>query len=393
MSINRRLNGSIEKRGEGRYRLTVSGGYDHEGKRIRHRRTVQAANDTEADKKLLMYIAELEGSDYYEPERLRFKDFAIKWLKEHARPNLAPKTFMDYEKMLKDRIYPAIGHLTMNQIKPLHIIEFEGTLRKDDARFDGKPGPLSETTIRYYHRILSSIFSTAVEWGVVKENPVKRVKAPRVKKKKVRVYNLEEAAAMLEALKEEPLKWQVLVHLALVTGLRRGELLGIEWQDINFEKGILDINKASQSLPKRGTFSKDPKSEGAKRLISLPESTIQILKEYRKEWIENKLKLGDLWEGSNRLWVSRYGGHMHTDTPTKWFPKFLKRHSLPHMNFHGLRHTSATLLIAQGVDVRSVSGRLGHSRTSTTLDIYTHALRSADEAAAEIMENIVSNTL
>lgn len=340
----------------------------------------------------MLYLAELEGSDFYEPEVLRFKDFAEKWLEEHCKVNLAIKTYRDYEGMLNKRIYAAIGHLPMAKIKPLHIIEFESSLRKEGARMDGKAGGLSEKSIMYHHRLLSSIFSTAVQWGVVKENPIQRVKAPKVRKKGVNAFNLEDTTTMLEVLKKEPLKWQVLVHLALVTGLRRGELLGLEWEDISFEDNTLDINKSSQSLVGHGTFTKDTKNEESKRLISLSESTMTLLKKYRKEWIENRMKLGDLWEGSERLWISRYGGSMHTDTPTKWFPKFLKRHNLPHISFHGLRHTSATLLIYLGANIRSVSGRLGHSRTSTTMDIYAHALRSADEAAADIMEDILAKS-
>lgn len=390
--MSRRLNGNIENRGGGRYRLTVSGGTDHNGKRIRHRKTVEAKSDREAERELMLYLAQLEGSNFYEPETLRFKEFAEKWLEEHCKVNLSIKTCKDYEWMLNKRVYDAIGHMPMAKIKPLHIIEFEGNLRKDGARLDGKPGGLSEKTIMYHHRLLSSIFSTAVQWGVVKENPVQRIRAPKVRKKGMNVYNMENTAAMLEALKQEPLKWQVLVQLALVTGLRRGELLGLVWEDIDFENNTLDVNKASQSLAGHGTFTKDTKNYESERLISLPGSTMLLLKEFRKEWIENKLKLGDLWEGSERLWVSRYGGHMHTDTPTKWFPKFIKRHNLPHITFHGLRHTSATLLIHQGVNIRSVSGRLGHSRTSTTMDIYAHALKSADETAADIMEDILVNT-
>ncbi len=388
MSTERRLVGNIEKRGEGKYRLTVSAGTDANGKRIRHRRTVEAANDREAEKLLMLYLAELEGTHYYEPERLRLAEFANKWLAEYAK-NLAPKTYERYKAIFESRITPALGHLTMDKIKPLHIVEFLNSLQRDGARLDGKPGGLSEQTILHHHRVLSVVFNTAVQWGVMRENPMPRVKPPRVRKTKAAAYDEKQTAAMLEALEKEPLKYRVLIHLALVTGLRRGELMGLEWRDIDFQKNTLEVNRASQSLAGYGTFTKEPKTEESKRLVSLPLPTVQLLKEYRKEWLEEKIKIGDLWKGSERLWVTWDGRPAHAQTPTHWFPKFLKRHGLPHLNFHGLRHTSATLLISQGADVRSVSGRLGHSRTSTTMDIYVHSLRKADEAAANIMQGIV----
>lgn len=390
--MSRRLNGSIEDRGGGKYRLTVSGGTDHNGRRIRHRKTVDAKNEREAERELMLYLAQLEGDNFYEPQMLKFKDFAEKWLAEYGKANLAASTYRDYKTMLNQRIYPAIGHIPIAQVRPLHIIEFENSLRKHGVRFDGKPGGLSESTILYFHRVLSSIFETAVQWEMIKTNPVKRIKAPKAQRSKVKAYGVEETTALLEALTGEPLKWQAIVHLAVATGLRRGELLGLEWADVDFEKMTLDVNKASRALTGLGTFTVDPKTEGSKRLIAIPLETGQVLKDYRTEWIKQRMQVGDLWEGSERLWVTWNGKPMHPNSVTGWFSKFIKRHNLPHITFHGLRHTSATLLISKGLDVRSVSNRLGHSRTSTTLDIYTHALQTADKHAADIMEQLLTKT-
>lgn len=387
--VKGRLVGHIEKRGPGKYRLTVSGGFDASRNRIRHRRTVQAANDTEAEKLLAAFITEIEGGMYVEPSKLPFKDFVAKWLKEYAEPNLEPKTYHRYKDILNSRIIPGLGCLKLDKIKPLHIVEFENSLRQDGVRKDGKPGGLSEKTIMQHHRILSVIFNTAVKWGILKENPVSRVKPPRVKKKEVPCYNEEQTAAMLAALEKEPLKYQVIVHLTLVTGLRRGELMGLEWSDIDFENGTLNVDRTSQYVPGKGTFVKSTKNEESKRMISLPKSTLDLLKRYKVEQNKQRLKVGDLWQGSDRIFTTWNGKPMFPDTVSNWFPKFLKKHGLPHLNFHGLRHTSATLLINEGVNIKAVSSRLGHARTSTTVDIYAKALRSADRVAAEKMENII----
>lgn len=388
-----RLVGSIEWRGEGKCRLTVSAGFAPNGKRIRHRKTVKAKDDIEAEKFLAAFIAELEEGSYVDPSKLKFKDFVDIWLKDYAEPNLAPKTYQRYKEILDSRIIPALGYARLDQIKPLHIVQFENSLRQDGVRKDGKKGGLSEKTIMQHHRILSIIFNTAVQWDILKENPVKKVTPPKVKKKEIPAYDEEQTAAMLAALEQEPLKYQALIHLALVTGLRRSELMALEWSDIDFENGTLEVTKSRQYAPDIGVHERDcTKNETSDRLISLPQSTLNILQMHKLDQENLKEKLGDLWQGSDKLFTTNEGADMHPDTPSNWFPKFLKKHKLPHMNFHGLRHTSATILINQGVNIKAVSARLGHARTSTTVDIYAKALRKADKVCSDVMDDIIKNT-
>ena len=385
-----RLVGNIEKRGEDSYRLTVSAGFAPNGKRIRKRRTVQAVDDAAAEKKLAEFITEIENSSaFVDPSKLSFKDFASKWLVEYAEPNLAPKTFLGYKQILEHHVIPALGCARLDQIKPLHIVEYENSLRQDGARKDGKKGPLSETTILQHHAVLSSMFNTAVEWQILKENPVARVKRPRKNKANIPAYDEEQTAAMLAALECEPLQYQALVHLALTSGLRKSELMALTWNDIDFENGTLEVTKTRQYAAHIGVHERDcTKNETSDRLISIPQSTLNILARHKAEQEALKEKAGNLWQGSNRLFTTNLGEDMFPDTPSSWFPEFLKRHGLPYMNFHGLRHTAATILISQGVDIKAVSARLGHARTSTTVDIYAKALRSADRVCADVMDNI-----
>lgn len=385
-----RLVGNIEWRGPGKCRLTVSAGFAPSGKRIRKRRTVQAENDTAAEVELAKFIAELEGgSSFVDPSKLSFKDFAKKWLEDYAEPNLAPKTYLGYKKILELHVIPALGCARLDQIRPLHIVEYQNSLRKDGARLDGRPGPLSETTILQHHRVLSSMFNTAVEWQVLKENPVARVKPPRKSKVDMPSYDEEETAAMLAALEHEPIQYQALVHLAFTSGLRKSELMALTWDDIDFQAGTIEVTKTRQYASHIGVHERDrTKNETSDRLISIPQATLNILSRHKADQEALKEKAGDLWQGSNCLFTTNLGEDMFPDTPSQWFPEFLKRHGLPYMNFHGLRHTSATILINQGVDIKAVSARLGHARTSTTVDIYARALRSADRACADVMDNI-----
>lgn len=305
---------------------------------------------------------------------------------------LAPKTARRYKECLA-RAVEALGHLKLDQVKPLHLVEFYNELRREGARKDGREGRLAEASVLYHHRVLSSLFSRAVKWELIAVNPASKVDPPKVRRKQPEAYDHEQTARILAALEEEPLKYKVLVILALATRIRRGELLGLEWRDINFENNTIEVRQASQYLPEKGVFTKEPKTETSRRVISVPSSVMELLKQYKAHQAEERLKVGDLWEESGRLFTTWNGRPMHPDTATSWFAEFLERHGLPRMKFQALqalRHTSATLLIAEGISLKNVSRRLGHADTRTTDMFYTRALESVDRKAAKVLDNIIS---
>jgi integrase len=368
-------------------------------KQIKKTRAVHVTGKTDAEKRkeaeraLAEFTVEIERGLVIDGKKMTFKEFVDRWLKDYAETNLAPKTLFRYKEILDSRILPSIGHIKIDQLRPTHIIEFENMLREDGIRKDGRVGGLSEKTILQHHRIISSILNDAVQWQAIFSSPAARVKPPKVKKNPAKCYDEDQMWALLDALEQAPpedLKYRVIVDLALGTGLRRGEIMGLEWKDINLDFCTLDVRQASQYLPGQGTFIKDPKNETSKRLISVPAGTIALLKKWKVQQAEQRLKIGDQWSGGDWVFTAWNGQKMHPDTISKWFPGFLKDNKLPHIPFHGLRHTSATLLIAEGSDIREVSGRLGHSNTSTTGDIYAHFLKKADQAAAEKLDNLMT---
>lgn len=380
--------GWVEERSENRWRLNVPGGSGPKGERIVHRKMVEAKSEREAKKLLDLFSAEVQKGEYVAPSKLTFEEFVERWFRNYGEKNLAPKTLFRYREILESRVLPAMGHLPVEQIKPFHLMEFYTNLQEDGIRADGKPGGLSPKTILQHHRIISSILNDAAQWQVISSSPAARVRPPKVQKKQAGCYDESQMAALLDTLDKEELKYRVLVHLALFTGCRRGELMGLEWQDIDFQKGTLEVRQASQYLPGQGTFTKAPKNESSVRLLSLPPFLVDMLRQYKKEQTEGRLKAGDLWQGSNRLFTTWDGRPMHPDTVTSWFPKFLQRHNLPHLPFHGLRHTAATMLINQNVPLKNISGRLGHSNISTAGDIYSHFLQSADKAISDTLEQV-----
>jgi integrase len=260
-------------------------------------------------------------------------------------------------------------------------------LKEDGTRLDGKKGGLSAQTIKHHYRLIHSMLEDAVKWQLIPSNPASNIDPPKVNKHEAGYYNEEEVKELVKALEGEKMKYKVAVMVTLAAGLRLGELMGLKWNHINFDNNTIEIVQANQYLPGKGLFTKDPKTETSKRLITMPKEIMDLLKNYKKEQNIEKLKKGSLWTDTGYIFTQWNGKPMYPYTFSEWFPKFLKKHGLRHITFHQLRHTSATLLINAGENIRAISARLGHSNTSTTMNIYAHALKSADKDAADKIAN------
>lgn len=390
--------GYIEKRGEDSYRLVVSSGYGTGGKRKKYTKTIKVNGKTEPERKrkcekeLAKFIAKIESNSFIEPSKLTLKEFTEKWLKDYAEKNLAPKTIFRYKQMLDSRIFPALGHIKIIKLKPINFIEFYNNLTEDGIREDGKPGGLSPQTIRHHHRLLHTILEHAVKWQMLSSNPTDNVDPPKVKKVEASFYDEDEVKkliAVLELIDKRNFKYKVAILLTLSSGLRLGELAGLKWDNVNFEKQTISIVQSNQYLPKLGTFTKDPKNNTSIRTLYIPENVINLLSKYKSEQKKIELACGDRWINSGFIFTQWNGKPMYPGTPSKWFSKFLRKNNLKPITFHQLRHTSASLLINENINIREISKRLGHSNTSTTLNIYSHALKSADKDAADKLNTII----
>lgn len=260
--------------------------------------------------------------------------------------------------------------MKISSISPSDIMQFYRQLQDEVKVVRGRERKLAPRTILHHHRLLSAILSDAVEWQVIPSNPTERVKPPRVLDTETPVYDEAQTKAMLAALTDEPVTYRTIVILALATGLRQGELVGLEWDDIDFDKAELSVRQAAGYIPKVGTYTKEPKTKNSRRVIALSESILDFLRQYKAVKGKEQQELGDRWQGSNRVFTNWDGRPMFPAFMSKWFPTFLKRKNMPHMGFHGLRHLAATHMIAVGSPIKNVSALLGHARTSTTLDIY-----------------------
>ncbi|MED1872066.1 site-specific integrase [Brevibacillus borstelensis] len=393
---------SIEKRGVNSWRLVVEAGYDANGKRLKRYKTIKIEDPAllKTTKRLKDYLQdelvkfkiEVEAGEYIAPEKMTFSAFVNEWEEKYALKHLAEKTLYTYKSNLKNRILPVFGHLRLDQIKPLHIISFMDSLTKEGALLGYRKGSLSTGSIEYVHRVLKNIFSRAVEWKLLKDNPVDGVKKPVVKHKEIIPYDENEVKELLLALQKEPIHWRVMVTLALTTGLRRGELLALEWHHLNWQTGVLDVVQSVSKSTAGVAYVKEPKTKHSKRKVALPPSMLEEMKEYYIYKMAERDKIGDRWQGGvyDFIFCHPDGTAFHQERPYLWFRSFIKKHNLRYIRFHTLRHTSATLLINQGVHAKIISERLGHSSIQVSMNTYGFALRSADKAAADKFETILS---
>ena len=393
--------GSIEKRGKNSYRLTVSEGFDLNGKPMIHRKTVHGTKK-DAEVELAKFVTEVQNGLVIDGKSLKFSEFTEIWKRDYGSKELAPSTYKRYCRMLETRLLPYFGHFYINKIKPTDIMKFYDLLEKDTqlVRKKGNNGsktkkPLSGKTILEHHRLLRAMLHKAVYWQLIVANPAERVQPPKARKPKRRSYDDEQTKILLENLEllpNEDTKYKVAIILTVFTGVRLGELMGLEWQDVDFKNGIISINRSSQYLADMGVFTKVPKTESSIREIAIPEFIISLLEEYKLWYEEQKSIYGELWTNSDRLFVQADGKPMHPSTISKWFVKYVGQIGLPVINFHGLRHTNASLLVAQNVDIAVVSARLGHAQISTTLDFYVHPLLSHNRKAGYALENLLLPT-
>lgn len=249
---------------------------------------------------------------------------------------------------------------------------------------------LSDSSVLHYHRLLSDMFERAVKWQIIKENPCKRVDAPRVKRKEADYLDEHEASEILNALADVPFKYRMAITLLIYSGMRRGELCGLEWSDIDFDYMTIDINKASLYLTGVGTIQTELKTDGSHRVIKMNSYVMDMLKAY-KQWQDNeKAEMGDKWEEHNKIFTQQNGKPIYPGTISSWYYSFIRENGFKESHLHSLRHTNATLLIASGVNVRTIASRLGHSQVSTTTNLYSHPLRTADERAADALGDILN---
>ena len=381
--------GSIMDMGNNKYRFRASTGSYKNRKYISE--TVQASSMREAKKLYAKFIARIESGNTYSASKTTLNEFSKKWLETYVKPNLSPTTYQSYTEKLNMHILPYLGHKRLDKITPFDIDSLYNLLankltnRKDE---NGNYKTLSPASIHRVHEIISSMFSSAYKWDLVPYNPCTKVTKPKYKRTKITCYDEETSKKLINKLLETaPLKYKCFVILAMLGGFRRGEIVGLHWNDIDFNNKKITVNRSVYYLGREGVNEKSTKTDSSNRTIAISGICFDLLKQWRAEQGKMRLALGDKWNGSENIFTTYDGRIMNPTTGPKWFSEFLRKHGFPHIRFHDLRHTFATLLISYNVDVKTVSHKLGHASATTTMNFYVHNLESTDKASAELLEN------
>ena len=353
--------------------------------------------EKELQRQALMFEERVKNGLVTNSPRLTLSDFVPQYL-EIMQPRLSPATYSYYAKALDTQILPLLGHLRLSSIKPVHVQEFINTMSKRPIqRHKHKDGTLPEAdrtisaaTVRRYLTILQSVLNQAVKLEIIATNPARAEKLtiPKTVTPKVEIFTKQEAAEMLSCLEREELQFQVLIQLAIMTGARRGELCALKFSDVDFTNKRITIERAAVKIKGQPITIKPPKDYEI-RTITINEYCIELIKLLRNDKQKQELRLGDQWQGDEWLFTQWNGTIMNPQTPTRQFSKFLERNGLKHRKFHSLRHTSATLLLYGGVDVKAVQERLGHGDIETTSK-YLHCLAEADENAANVLSSMLT---
>lgn len=383
---------SIQQRGSS-YRVTVSCGYDANRKQIRKTKTYRPIPgmtprqiEKEVNRFAIVFEATVKNGEYLDAGRIRLCDFCPQYL-EIASKMLSPVTYSAYERIIRQYILPILGHFRLSEIRPFHIQMFVQQLQTPGRARGKQVESLSASSVRRYFVVLQSVLGRAFKLGMISSNPAdsERIELPYSDDAQTDIFTKEEVEEMLRCLEREPAQNQLLIHLAILTGCRRGELLALTWDDIDYQTGIITISKSSYQIPGGEVCTKTPKTRGSIREVAVPEYCLEMLKAYQEE--QPKRLTG---ENKGRWIFTRDDGSpMPPQRATRWFSDFLYRNHLRHRKFHSLRHTSATLLLLNGTDIKTVSARLGHTQLSTT-NRYVHAISEADKEAAELLGKLFS---
>lgn len=386
---------SIQKSGKNSWRLQIDLGYDVNGKRLYKRKTISVEN-AEAMKKLELkrfldnelskFKIEVEVGEYISPDKMRFDQFVIEWQKKFVEKQLEQSSQRNYNSIVKNRLKPYFGHKRMDQIQTFHIMSFIDTLDAPDARLDGRKKLISSAAKVYTFRVLRSIFAKALEWKIIKTNPMIGATKPKEKSIECEVYDEKEIKFILSALRNEHPDFRMMATLALVTGLRRGELVALEWQCVDLKVGTIEVKQSLVGYQDGQPILKSPKTKNSLRKVAIPHFIIKELEEFQALKRKEKMKVIDKWQGDghNFVFCTIFGKAFSGGWATqRWYRLHQKlKGQIKYIRFHDMRHTSATLLINQGVHAKVISERLGHSNIGTTMNVYGHVLRSADHAAA-----------
>jgi integrase len=359
--------GTVYQRQDGRWVAAVR---DVNGRRVyRYART-----RAEAAAKLTLALKATADGIALPSEQQTVAEFLTAWLEESARRTLRPSTFRSYRQIVRDHILPEIGNVRLARLSPQQV------QRLINHRLESG---LSPQSVLYVRGVLRRALNEALRWGLVARNVAALVQPPRVRRYEITPLDAEQAQRLLTAIRGDRL--EALFSVALAVGLRQGEALGLRWDDVDLDTGVLRVRHALQAVDGQLVLV-DPKTSRSRRSIQLPSLAVDALREHRIRQSAERARVGEAWSDQGFVFTSQMGRPLHGATVTHRFQQLLATAGLPRQRFHDLRHGCATLLLAQGVSPRVVMDVLGHSAITLTLNTYSHVVPALQTEAARRMD-------
>lgn len=307
------------------------------------------------------------------------------WLKKHkqTRAALAEKAGVS-----PVTVGVAVKGESISEAKAAAIAQAMGKKVADVFKVEKNTAPLSDKTVLEHHRLISTILAQAEKEMLIPYNAAAKATPPKAERHDPNYFQPEQITAILEALETEPLKWQLITHLMIVTGCRRGEIMGLTWEKVDFDNSRVKIDKALVSSKSKGVYLGNTKTSDI-RYLTLPAETKKLLRRHKLEQLRLQFANGDRWVNSGFVFTTDNGSSMNPDSITGWLNDFSRRHGLPHINPHAFRHTVASVLLANGTDIVTVSKQLGHASVNTTENFYSHIIEENKAKASECIADVL----
>lgn len=342
----------------------------------------------EAEKWLGDTIAAVNRGTYFEPVKTTVEEHLKDWLNTYGKQNLAPTTLQGYDIIIKKHLIPALGNISLSELKPKHIKDYY-TKALESGRKDGKKAlgrGLSATTVSQHHRVLREALQHALELEMIVRNPCDAAKPPRKVKHEISFLPAEDANSIIELFRDTHM--YIPVFLAVTTGARRAEILGLKWQDVNLEGRVINIKRGLYITKDAGLFFKEPKNKTSKRAIAISPEVVKVLGKHEHKQKKDKLSVGKKHQGDDLVCCLPGGEMVNPSTFSKRFQEVVSSAGFK-VRLHDLRHAHASYLLKQGIHPKVVSERLGHSNIAMTMDLYSHIAPTLQQDAADGLDKVL----
>jgi integrase len=366
--------GSVRERSKAKWEVRYDGPPDAAGKRPKVYETVHGSR-RDAERVLRERLGVVDSGSYVAKSSETVAEFMGKWMSTYAATNTNLRTQQGYRSQIRRNINTALGSIPVQNLRAPQIQALYASMRRRG---------LAPRSVLAVHRILKEALSHGVMWGDLARNPADTVTPPKVEKRTISPWEVETFYKFFDCAEDS--QFRDVYHVAVLTGLRRAELCGLRWTEVDLDKGELRVFRTLQRITGMGLVEGEPKSERSRRTFALSQLAGDVLRQVRVKQMERQLALGESWQGDGHVFTGANGRPIDGDRLTRDFGRIVQRSGLKKLTLHGLRHTFVALLIAGGVHPRTIADMVGHSSSSFTLDVYGHLMRGVQEEAASAID-------